>query len=317
MTKIGDIYLTKLERDFWGSFKILKSGKLNKSDDNEVLLVAVLDIIDKSKPTIADNRLNNVLYCQRFFFDEYCVQFFDTNWADNEFKKYELLGNLPVTPFEQKLKFKLGDGRGLKPDGFPSTSRSLKDFLDSSFLEWRWKNEEEDFKAEIEKRNQIAKELYANRVLEPKKMMGENQFWKIVALFNWNEEYDDKIVEPAIKHLAKLKVSDIKQFQENLTYKLYCLDTKEHAKNIGDASYNETDDYVSVDFFLYARCKAVANGQIFYDTVLKDPTQMPKDEDFEVLLGVSGTAYELKTKKELDYSTGCDYETYSNKEGWK
>ena len=128
---------------------------------------------------------------------------------------------------------------------------------------------------------------------------------------------DNEIVEPAIKHLSKLKVSDIKQFEENLAYKLFCLDTKEHAKNIGNGSYNEESNYVSVDFFLYARCKAVANGKYFYEDVLNNPLKMPKDEDFEVLLSLSEMAYEIKTKKEFDYSTGVDYETYSNKKGWE
>lgn len=317
MTKIGNIYLTKLERDFFGAFKILQIAQL-PYDDHEVMMIAVLDIIDKQRITINDERLNDILRCKRFNWDNhYCINYFVTNPKYSKLKDYELIGNIPINEFEKEIPFELGTGRDGIHGGFGLAGVIENYFGNNAFLEWRWKNEREEFEHEIEESNKRSEEFRRNIVFKPKKMMDENQFWEIITLLSWNEADDDKTVEPAIKHLAKLKVSDIKQFEENLTYKLYCLDTKEHAKNIGDAAYRETDNYVSVDFFLYARCKAIANGQAFYEIVLKDPTKMPKDEEFEILLSVSETAYELKTKKELDYSTGCNYETYSNKTGWK
>jgi len=312
MINNGDIFITKLDRNFFGAFRVIKTkGKFDFSD-YEFFLISITSFIDTKKPEINDIRLTQPLIERRFFFNNKPnINIYSGKIIE---KNFEFLGNIPLTEKEEKLKIKIGDGTD---GGFPLCGAIQKEFGFEAFLEWRWKNENKLVLAEHEEQKKRAEELRRNIVMKPKAMMDDNQFWDIISLFNWNEVDDDKIVEPVIKHLSKLKVADIKQFQENLTNKLYCLDTKEHAKNIGDGSYNETDDYVSVDFFLYARCKAVANGQIFYDTVLKDPTQMPKDEDFEVLLGVSGTAYELKTKKELDYSTGCDYETYSNKEGWK
>ncbi len=43
---------------------------------------------------------------------------------------------------------------------------------------------------------------------------------------------------------------------------------------------------------------------------------MPKEEDFEILLSVASDTYEQKTKRGLYYTSGYDYETFSNKEGW-
>nr|WP_315158791.1 DUF4240 domain-containing protein [uncultured Flavobacterium sp.] len=312
MINNGDIFITKLDRKFFGAFRIIKTkGKFDFSD-YEFYLISVTNFIDTKKPEINDIRLIQPLIESRFFYNnEPNINIYSGKIIE---KNFEFLGNIPLTENEKKLKIKIGDGTD---GGFPLCGAVEKNFGFEAFLEWRWNNENELVLSENEEQKKRVEELRQNIVMEPKKMMGDKQFWNIISIFNWNEVDCDKIVEPAIMHLAKLKVSDIKQFEENLTYKLYCLDTKEHAKNIGESSYKETDNYFSVDFFLYARCKAVANGQLFYETVLKDPTKMPKDKDFEVLLSISDTAYEHKAKKEFDYSTGCDYETFSNKEGWK
>jgi hypothetical protein len=317
MTNIGDVYLTQLERGFWGAFKILKRGKLFENID-DLFLIGVLDIIDIQKPLISDERLSHILCCNRFFFNNrYCIEFFTSNEKYNKIKKYGFLGNLPLTEVETKLKFELGSGDEGLNGGFPSSGVIENHFVNNAFLEWRWKNEKEEFIREIEEQKLKDQAIFRNRVLEPKKMIPDSLFWGIISLFNWKETDDEKIIEPAVKYLSKLKVADIRQFEENLTYKLYCLDTKEHAKNIGEYSYNERDDYISADLFLYVRCAAVVNGKEFYERVLNDPTLMPKDIDFEALLGLSAKAYELKTKKEFDYTTGCDYETFSNMAGWK
>lgn len=312
MLNNGDIFITKLDGNFFGAFRIIKTkGKFGFSDD-EFFLITITSFIDIKKPKITDIRLTQPLIESRFHFNNQPnINIYSGTLIE---KKFEYLGNIPLTEEEEKLNIKIGNGTD---GGYPLCGAIQKDFGFQAFLEWRWKNENKLVLAQHEEQNKRSEELRRNIVMKPKVMMDDNQFWDIISLFNWSEVDDNKTVEPAIKHLSKLKIADIKQFQENLTYKLYCLDTKDHAKNIRDGSYNEADDYVSVDFFLYARCKAVANGKIFYESVLKDPTKMPKDEDFEVLLSVSETAYELKTKKELTYSTGCNYETYSNKEGWK
>lgn len=184
-------------------------------------------------------------------------------------------------------------------------------------MEWRWENERDEMLKEQEEQEEKLREFYRNRKLEPKAMMSDQQFWKIIGMFDWNQNDEDEIILPSVKYLAKQKIIDIKQFEENLTFKLYCIDTKKHATSIGEGSYNEKEDHFSVDLFLYTRCAAVAKGIEFYQNVLNDPTLMPKEETFEALLSLSAKAYELKTRKEFEYTTGCDYETYSNKDGWK
>jgi len=72
-----------------------------------------------------------------------------------------------------------------------------------------------------------------------------------------------------------------------------------------------------VDNFLYARCCVVANGKAYYEQVLKNPEDMPKEVTFEALLRIPGEAYQKKTGKRLVFVTTYSYETYSNREGWE
>ena len=48
----------------------------------------------------------------------------------------------------------------------------------------------------------------------------------------------------------------------------------------------------------------------------RDPTQMPKDLEFESLLYIAPKAWEATTGKEWDLVTDVSYETYSNRAGW-
>ena len=67
---------------------------------------------------------------------------------------------------------------------------------------------------------------------------------------------------------------------------------------------------------LYVRCCVVANGPVYYEAVLNNPTEMPKDMEFESLLNVSPAAFERKTGEELDHVLDICYESFSNKAGW-
>jgi hypothetical protein len=54
------------------------------------------------------------------------------------------------------------------------------------------------------------------------------------------------------------------------------------------------------------------------DTVLKgEPEKIPKDMEFESLLGLASAASQLRTGEEFEYNTGCSYETFSNFAGWR
>jgi hypothetical protein len=151
-----------------------------------------------------------------------------------------------------------------------------------------------------------------------KKMMSNDAFWHVIGLLDWRRLGDDeKVIEPAALELCRMSKRDIKQFTEALAYKLYLLDTKAHAQNIGEYAYKSNEEFFSVDYFLYARCAVVANGKETYDDALKDPTKMLKDLEFESLVTIATTAYELKTRESLDDETGCSYETFSNRKGWE
>ncbi len=160
-------------------------------------------------------------------------------------------------------------------------------------------------------------EVRTNSETLPERMK-EDTFWQIIALFDWSkeEESDAAVVAPAIDYLSELPVYAIYGFQDILSEKLYTLDARRFAEQIGEDAYQE-DTYFSVDIFLYARCCVVANGKDAYEQVLQNPTLMPKDLTFEALLSVASKAYQLKTGARLTYLPTFNYETYSNKAGWQ
>lgn len=158
-----------------------------------------------------------------------------------------------------------------------------------------------------------------NKPILESEPMNENTFWEIIALFNWKKTGDDDaVLKPALKKLVSMKAEDIQKFAEILAEKLYQLDGIEYASNIGSESYQGDNKYFSPDNFLYVRCCVVGNGKDYYYSVLENPTNMPKDMDFEALLYLAGEAYNKKMKTEngiLD--TKYSYETFSNIEAWK
>lgn len=144
----------------------------------------------------------------------------------------------------------------------------------------------------------------------------EDWFWSIIQLLDWDKEADDAaVLAPAISQLAALPVRSILLFADMLSEKLYRLDAQVFAENMGAYSFRE-GAYFSVDDFLYARCCVVANGREAYKNVLKDPTQMPKEETFEPLLRLGVQAYLLKTGQRMEYVPVYNIETFSNKEAW-
>ena len=147
--------------------------------------------------------------------------------------------------------------------------------------------------------------------------MSDEVFWQIIGLFNWKKTGDDDaVIKPAVAALARMSEADIERFEDILAEKLYGLDTQAHAREIGEDAYREGKHF-SVDWFLYARCVVVANGRVYYEKVRANPSEMPKDMEFEALLSVGPHAYERKTGRELKHITPLSYETYSNIAGWQ
>jgi hypothetical protein len=147
--------------------------------------------------------------------------------------------------------------------------------------------------------------------------LSEAHFWAIIDKLNWeNEENNDAVVEPAIAYLASQPVRHIFDFADLLSEKLYALDTRIYAQNIGEDAWTP-NRYFSVDNFLYARCCVVANGKNVFQEILINPLLMPKDKTFEDILYIASIAFTRKMSKKYNYSPTFPIETYSNKEGWQ
>ena len=151
------------------------------------------------------------------------------------------------------------------------------------------------------------------------KPMSDDIFWAIISSFNWKKTGDDDaVLRPALKSLVAMTVDDIKLFAEILSEKLFSLDGRAYASNIGPDSFTSETEFFSTDYFLYVRCCVVANGKEYYESVLADPTQMPEEMDFEALLYLADEAYNKKLKTEGEFiETKLSFETYSNVEKWK
>ncbi len=148
--------------------------------------------------------------------------------------------------------------------------------------------------------------------------MDEEQFWAIIDLFDWKKRDDDyEIMAPAITALSNFPTADIHKFEDILAEKLSALDGRRFAENVGSNRYIDADGDFSVDDFLYSRCAVVANGKAFFETVLLDPTRIPKEFTFESLLNLSSKAWEAKTgRDDFNYHAPTNYETFSNPTGW-
>lgn len=146
--------------------------------------------------------------------------------------------------------------------------------------------------------------------------LDEQSFWGLIDILNWNEESDFKIIAPLIEKLSTFSKDSICNFKEILSEKLYHLDTMAHAKEIGNRAYSENSHNFSPDIFLFARSLVVAKGKEFYNRVLHNPSLMPKNVDFELLLYAANDAYKVKTSEELKYIPKFIPETFFNKKGW-
>lgn len=152
--------------------------------------------------------------------------------------------------------------------------------------------------------------------VEEPSTINEKEFWSLIELLDWNQNLDSNILKPLIDKLSAFTIENIYQFKEILSEKLYYLDTKEHAKYIGEYSYKENNSDFSPDIFLFTRALVVAKGEDFYNRVLNNPKLIPKNSDFEAILYVPSDAYKIKTGKELNYVPKFIPETYFNKAGW-
>jgi hypothetical protein len=145
----------------------------------------------------------------------------------------------------------------------------------------------------------------------------DSDFWHAVDLLDWDKCGDDEqVIEPAVDWLSKKSEREIISFANVLSEKLHRLDGESFARNIGLDAYQGPNQRFSRNWFLRVRCCVVANGQEFFQEVLTNPSNMPKDLEFEAVLRIAPRAYERKTGQRMAHKPKYNYETFANKEGW-
>lgn len=294
MPKPGDVYFRQTEDGRYTAVRVLEvEGKES--------YVSTTPYLDDEPPSLDHPQLREVVIKNRFSFANEPAILWLTGKPD---KSFQYLGNVPLTGDEPKP-------RRVSYGGKWSGDRG-----DDSYMEWRWEHDRPAFEAEVRQKREDAKHA-RNQSQKPKRMMSEKRFWSIIDRLDWKQQGDDRrVLEPAIEALAKLPPKEICMFEERFAYLLYQLDTRAHGNQVRDEPACGEEGYLSADGFLYARCIAVANGQSTFKKILKDPTQLPKEMEFEALLGLAPTAYERSTGDSFDYGTGCSYESFSNAAGW-
>lgn len=291
--QVGDIFATPLPMNKYGAVKVVNI--IDRS-----YLLGITSYIDKQIPTIDSEKIHQALITELIIGDAKKPLY---KWVDGRIpKELIFIGNTSLTAEEQGIESNIYGGNW------------SKDCALSVYFEWRRQTDPEGFALEIQKEDEAL--ALKNSISKPKKMLDEKNFWRVISLLDWSKEDEEAIVEAAIKELSTFTAWKIRHFEETLSYKLFLLDTEEHAKEIGEYCFSQQDQHFSPDLFLYARCAVVARGKEVFEDVLSNPSKMLKDTEFETLLSLSSEAYYLKKGKEFEYDSGCSYETFSNRKGW-
>ncbi len=73
----------------------------------------------------------------------------------------------------------------------------------------------------------------------------EEIFWKVIAMLDWSQEDDDDaVLAPAVDFLSNMEPATIYLFQNTLAEKLFQLDKKVYAENLGEDSYHRNKPLV-------------------------------------------------------------------------
>lgn len=294
--QIGDVFATPLPMNKCGAVKVMDI--IDRS-----YLLGITSYIDEKPPTIESKAVHQTLITESIA-DGLEKPLFE--WVDGKLpKELIFIGNIPLTTNEIGVESNIYAGVW------------SKDCSIEVYYEWRRQTDPKGFEFEMKRKIEEA-DTYARRysIPKPKKMMDDQVFWGIISLFDWGKKNEEEIVEFAIKELSTFNPWQIRHFEEALSYKLFLLDTIEHAKEIGEDCFSEQNQVFSPDLFLYARCAVVARGQKVFEDIVSNPKKMLKNTEFEILLSLSSEAYYLKKGKEFEYIGGCSYETFSNREGW-
>lgn len=294
--QVGDIFAAPLLMNKYGAVKVMNI--IDRS-----YLLGITSYIGEQIPTIESKGIHHILITESLA-DGVKKPLFE--WVDGKLpKELSFIGNIPLATNEIGVESNIYAGKWSKECGI------------DVYYKWREETDPQGFKLEIQKKIEES-DAYARRntISKPKKMMDDQVFWGIISLLDWSKEDEEAIIEAAIKELSTFTAWKIRHFEETLSYKLFLLDTEEHAKEIGEYRCSQQNHHFSPDLFLYARCAVVARGKEVFEDALSNPSKMLKNTEFETLLSLSSEAYYLKKGKGFEYETDYSYETFSNKEGW-
>ena len=280
----GDIFIYQAPNNNYSAIRVITSETI---DNESHTLIYTTAYFDKEIPTIEDEWL---YHPWKKSYD--LITWYTGQVPDELFK----LGNAPLRRWEEQRIDKI--------NGFGTEWGNYK----IPYFDWLEKHKPMLYDQLFYGTNDEARQSTSI------KSMHTTNFWNIIELIDLSDEENG--TEAAIEKLASYSEDEIKAFEEALSKRLYKLDTKAHAEQIGDHAYQNDETYFSPDYFLYARCYVVAKGKEFYNKVVKQPKNMPKNKEFEPLLELASTAYERKTGDEMEFIPSVDYETFSNEEGW-
>lgn len=296
MLKAGDTFLVPFEDGRFGAVRVLRTKKNKYDPDNEAALIYATTYIDSEVPILDDPRIQEVLLDSRF------RNFPAIGWAyDSRPELFTYIGHKPLSKEEEAL-----NSLGPMPwAGGYSAYQNWKHINDKDSLEAEQK------KAEL-KRFEKEKLRHKDAML-----LDDDQFWELINKVNIRLK-GKRAISNLVSSLAELGIDSINRFYETLAFKLYLLDTKEHAKYMYPDSYDTPKDVVmlSEDGFLYDRCGIIVLGQIEYEKYLSNPSEIRNIQDFELLLSVAAEAYKKAANSEYDYCSCYSFETFSNYDGW-
>ena len=273
---VGEVYAVRLPNNYYGAIRVLKR-------DDDMVLLATSPFLEKTKPLISNVTTLEILRQYRYYFDgEYALMWYEGKLPTS----LEYIGMAPLDKKEKKINCM----------SFTDTHEEVGF---EAYFEWVYKS------------GTNLNEVYVpeesdEKFVESISFMEEEDFWSLINYINSNG------MEKTSEYLSNWSIEEIKKFEATLTYKLYLLDTRFHAKNMLE---NE-DDYFSPDIFLYSRCGVLMQGKEVYETILENPSLFTSENICEELLSIASQAYYLKVGEKMIIDLEYDYETGSNEDGW-
>lgn len=263
----GDTFAVSLGEGRFGAVRVLRTVA-----EEGTALVAVTPWLDTRPPALGEPALRQILrnYRGRYQGEPAICWYEGEPTAD-----FDYLGSIPAT--EEELTF---DPRGAYGGRWgPGIGREV--LLEAGL-----------------------KYVPSSRRPEPQLTdpdeIPESEFWTLIGLLDWGGRSDTDVVSPLTAALLRMSPAKILGFQQCLKIVLDRLASDEFAAEALNAN-GGSEEFFSTDHFLDMRCAVVANGKAFYEQVLADPSLLPKDREFEILLYVAEEAYRKKTGAAVDF----------------